>query len=396
MAETHRACMARVHRPVRPVFLDTLAGFESNIDGIDRKAHDYFQRNFGLDLAVARYRTGREGPQAVTAAIGAITQANYILAGPGSPSYGIRVLGESPIWQAVLARWREGAVVVFASAAAIIVGARSLPVYEIYKAGQDPGWMHGLDLLGEIGLRAAVVPHWNTASGEGYDTRFCYMGSARFEVLERQLEPGIRVLGIDEYTGLCIDPGLGAGVLGSGRVTIREAGRQAAYARGERIAFDDQAPAGTPMALGGLPSPAQPGPGREASGDADILALRARVGEAIEQDQIGPAVDGLVTLSLIAGAGLEQALPGRAELAVQTLQVMRPKLARLAQALQTMEALQDEQRALVDLLVTARSTLRDTQEWAAADRLRDRLAALGYVLADSPAGTTWSRAQTAQ
>ena len=109
-AEVHRTLMARLRQPIRPVFLDTLAGFESNIDGIDRKASEYFQRNFGLALAVARYRTARESADATAAAISAIGQANYILAGPGSPSYGsgccVRVLsGGQSLHDGVKALW---------------------------------------------------------------------------------------------------------------------------------------------------------------------------------------------------------------------------------------------------------------------------------------------------
>src|SRR5258708_39765007 len=57
MAETHRILMARLQEPINPVFIDTPAGFELNIDSIDHKAISYFERNFGLSLTVARYRT---------------------------------------------------------------------------------------------------------------------------------------------------------------------------------------------------------------------------------------------------------------------------------------------------------------------------------------------------
>ncbi|HWE60601.1 MAG TPA: hypothetical protein VHB98_02715 [Chloroflexota bacterium] len=391
-AEVHRTLMARLRQPIQPAFLDTLAGFESNIDNIDRKASDYFQRNFGLALAVARYRTADESPEMVAAAISAIGRANYILAGPGSPSYGIRLLRESPVWRAILARWRQGALLVFASAAALIVGAQAIPVYEIFKAGHDTEWIPGLDLLGAIGVRAAVVPHWNTASGDGYDTRFCYMGAARFTTLEQQLAADTLVLGIDEYTGLYIGPDRGAEVLGAGRVTIREAGRQAVYGRGARFTPGDSAAIALPVAPEEFTMLSPSEPEHTASGDADILALRATVEAAFEGDDLATAVDGLVTLSLVAGAGLEQSLPGRTELAVQTLQLTLPKLVRLIEALRALDALQEERRALLGLLVDARSTLRKAGAWAAADGLRDRLTALGYVLADTPAGTTWSRA----
>ena len=53
-----------------------------------------------------------------------------------------------------------------ASAAALTLGAVTIPVYEIYKVGEEPRWLEGLDLLGPAtGLRAAVVPHYDNAEG---------------------------------------------------------------------------------------------------------------------------------------------------------------------------------------------------------------------------------------
>ena len=43
----------------------------------------------------------------------------------------------------------------------------------------------------------------------------------------------------------------------------------------------------------------------------------------------------------------------------------------------------------VELLIDLRSRLRAAEEWALADDVRDRLAALGITLEDGPAGTTW-------
>ncbi len=394
MAETHRALMARLESPVRPVFLDTPAGFESNIDAIDHKAVEYFRRNFGLSLEVARYRSGRESAEDVGAALRAIGQANYILAGPGSPSYAIRVLRESPVWQAVVARWRAGALLVFASAAALSVGTWAIPVYEIYKAGYDPEWIEGLNLLGAAGQRRlAVVPHWNNASGE-HDTRYCYMGAARFETLEQQLPADALVLGLDEYSALFIRPDRDAEVLGSGRVTLRTAGRQSVYARGDHLALhhphtDEEA---VPVSHQAMVVP--PRENGEAAQDADILATRVRVEQAFARRDIPEAVHGLIALSLLAGSGFEQSLPGRAELAVQALQGTLPGLVRLLEAIDGAEKARQESQLLVDLLVSTRAVVRDSRQWAEADRVREQLERLGYVIADTPAGTSWTRAKT--
>ena len=96
MAEAHRTLMARLQGPVVPVFVDTPAGFELNIDQIDQKATEYFKRNFGLDLGIARYRNVKESADGIAAAVTAIRRANYIFAGPGSPSYAVRTWKDRP------------------------------------------------------------------------------------------------------------------------------------------------------------------------------------------------------------------------------------------------------------------------------------------------------------
>ena len=73
--------------------------------------------------------------------------------------------------------------------ATISVGAHALPVYEVYKVGDTPEWVEGLDVFSASGLDLAVVPHWNNTSGGDHDTRFCFMGEPRWNLLEKKLPP---------------------------------------------------------------------------------------------------------------------------------------------------------------------------------------------------------------
>jgi hypothetical protein len=132
--------------------------------------------------------------------------SNYIMLGPGSPTYAVRQLADSLAWQIVLARHRLGAALVLASAAAIATSVYALPVYEIYKVGQDLHWQPGLDLLGPFGGRIVVVPHWNNhEGGEELDTSHSYMGLERFERLRTMLPPDVDILGVDEHTAVLLD-----------------------------------------------------------------------------------------------------------------------------------------------------------------------------------------------
>lgn len=392
MAEIHRGLLALASPAPRPVFIDTPAGFEPNVDQIAAKAVVYFERNFSLDLTVAHYQAPDASAAAVAAAISAIRQADYLFAGPGSPSYAVTTWADSQVWRAILDRWREGAVLVFASAAALSLGRFTIPVYEIYKAGQAVCWMDGLDLLAELGLVAAVVPHWNNASGEQHDTRFAYMGAARFTELEDQLPPETLIVGVDEYTALIIDPASReATIMGSGQVTLRHTCRQRVYGKGDRFPLDIDLDSAADVAALAARDPVQAPANGHVEGELDILVLRDATRAALDSGDFQRASQGLLALSLIAGAGLEQGLPGRAERAVQSLQTLLPLLPTLTPSGATLAAAERERDALLELVIRNRTELRAARQYALADSLRQRLAALGYILEDSTQGTTWRR-----
>ena len=132
-----------------------------------------------------------------------------------------------------------GGALVVASAAALTLGRLTVPIYEIYKAGEDPRWLPGLDVLAAVGINAAVIPHWDNAEGTTHDTRYCFLGARRFEMLERELPPDVFVLGIDEHTALVID--LDAklvSVRGRGSVTLRRAGEETVFANGHEMPLE--------------------------------------------------------------------------------------------------------------------------------------------------------------
>jgi hypothetical protein len=166
--------------------------------------------------------------------------SNYIMLGPGSPTYAVRQLTDSLAWQIVLARHRRGAALVLASAAAIATSAYALPVYEIYKVGLDLHWQPGLNLLGAYGGRIAVVPHWNNQEGGAeLDTSHSYMGRERFDRLMAMLPPEIDVLGVDEHTAVVLDLRLGRGVvLGRGGATWLHASHETRFDSGASIPLE--------------------------------------------------------------------------------------------------------------------------------------------------------------
>ncbi len=185
-----------------------------------------------------------------------LLDSDVIFLGPGSPSYAVRQLQDSLAWHLLRGRQRLGAAVVLASAATIAAGAYALPVYEIYKVGEDPHWKAGLDLFADFGLKLAVVPHWNNNDGGAeLDTSRCFMGLARFEPLLAMLPPDVVVLGVDEQTALAMDWAAGTGhVLGQGSVTVLRAGAAQVFSRGQSFPLAELGPYRLPEPGAGIPA----------------------------------------------------------------------------------------------------------------------------------------------
>jgi hypothetical protein len=183
-------------------------------------------------------------------------EANVLFIGPGSPSYAVRQLRDSLAWRALLARHRLGAATIIASAATLAVGVDALPVYEIYKVGEELHWKPGLDFFGPYGLSLVFIPHWNNQEGGAVlDTRRCYIGITRYGQLAAMLPPGRTIVGIDESTALIVDPEAGScRVMGLGGVTIVRPEDERQYASGETFALTELGSFLMPDPQTGLPT----------------------------------------------------------------------------------------------------------------------------------------------
>jgi cyanophycinase-like exopeptidase len=222
------------------VMLDTPYGFQENADDTSARAQEYFTRSVGRQVDVASYRTADIDPLAAETARTRVREAGWVFAGPGSPTYVLRTWRGSGITELLLDKLHHGGAVVFSSAAALTVGAATVPVYEIYKAGEAPRWEEGLDLLSVIGLRAAVIPHYDNAEGGHHDTRYCYLGERRLSLMEAQLADDACVLGVDEHSVVVFDLEAGSlDVAGLGGLTIRRHGASTVFRAGTTLSFDD-------------------------------------------------------------------------------------------------------------------------------------------------------------
>lgn len=367
MSRAHRLVLARVQGAPNAVFLDTPAGFETNVDEISARAQEYFSRHLGVPLQIASFKH-RERAEAgeIAAALGILHHANFIFAGPGSPSYALRHWKGSAVWDAVCDRFANGAHLVFASAAALTTGRWTLPVYEIFKVGADPYWLDGLDLCSSIGLNLAVVPHWNNSEGQGFDSRYCFMGAARMEELMRHLYKDTAILGIDEYTACTLDPIAQTGtVIGAGVVTVRSNGQGKVYPSDTTFSFE-QLRAET----ANLPTE------NSVSNSIEMRQIASAPGEAerylshlVQALPVAQTPDEKITL-------VEQAHSVLHELSRQSPGSPASSLDKLTES-------------LLDLVIDTRAKLRQAGQYALADEMRERLAAVGVALVDDGDLTTW-------
>jgi len=395
MAKVHRGILDRLgERPVPAVILDTPYGFQENAEDITDRTVDYFRTTVGAPFSVASFRSADADALTRETALVRIRDARLVFTGPGSPSYALRQWAGSEIPRLLADKMARGGAVTMASAAALTLGRYTIPVYEIYKVGEAPRWLDGLDLLTPLGLPVAVVPHYDNAEGGNHDTRFCYLGERRLEMLEAELPPEVFILGVDGHTALVLDLDAGsASVLGLGTVTVRKDGRSHVFPSGSEISIDDIVAAAHGGAAAAL-SVAAPSTGATVLAAAasapfreEVARLEAVFSASLEECDAPAAVRAILALEetiqtwshdtdqsdalATARSALRSAIVCLGEMAVQGADPA------------------DLVRPFVDALLAERVRSREARDWSTADSIRDRLLAAGIELHDTPDGTTW-------
>ena len=124
MVEVHKELVGRGRcGSPRAVFLDTPAGFQLNVDQLSERAVEYFRTHVQQTMSVASFKsTETTTPYEAEQAFHTLRQADYVLIGPGSPSYAVRHWRQTPIPDILAKRVEEGGCLVAASAAALTVG----------------------------------------------------------------------------------------------------------------------------------------------------------------------------------------------------------------------------------------------------------------------------------
>jgi len=200
----------KINGPLRIALMETPAGFELNSSQVVGKVGEFMKtrlQNYKpvVDVVPARKKDSDFSPDDPEI-LKPLLYSNMIFMGPGSPTYAIRQLKDSLAWDVIRARHRLGATLIFASAATISIGAHALPVYEIYKVGQEVHVVDGLNLFADFGVHLSFIPHWNNAEGGvDLDTSRCFVGMDRFAEWCGLVPSENVTLGLDEHTGIIMD-----------------------------------------------------------------------------------------------------------------------------------------------------------------------------------------------
>ena len=394
MVEVHKDLLRGLGDNPGAIFLDTPAGFQLNVDQISEKAVDYFRSRIGRPLTVASFKSAHAATEYETERFyHTLREADFILIGPGSPTYAVRQWHGSAVPEILTRRITDGACLVAASAAALTVGRFTVPVYEIYKVGETLHWIEGMDILAKFGFNMVVVPHWNNAEGGTHDTRCCFMGESRFREMESLLPDDIAILGLDEHTALIMDLATGeAYIRGIGTVTFRGIQGDIIFEKGDRFSLDilrglksdEKAERRSPK-----PSPA--------AGDATIPEssfwdrihhIRTAFQEGLDAHDPAKSTNALLELDQMvwkAQLDLESE-----EFIAQSREVMRDLIVLLGNQLSNAQPdLQTGIIQLVDDLLTLRNQFRKARKWNEADAIRDCLHRADIAIEDTAEGSRW-------
>jgi len=429
MVTAHRELISRLGlTSPQAIVLATPYAFQENAADVSARTRRYFADSVGLQVRVAAGTSPNADPAMAPPLIppdeedearqaAGIRAADWVFAGPGSPSYALAHWQAGPVAAGLRDRVLAGdGLTVLASAAAATAGRFTLPVYEIYKAGGAPRWLDGLDLLGSFGLTVALIPHYDNAEGGRYDTRYCYLGERRLAAMERSLPADAAVLGVDEHTAVLIDLRTGdVEIRGRGGMTVRRSGHSVVLPAGTRLPLAElrELVQGVRRAAGGGDAqevtegrgPADPGGGDgTAAGDGDgemlplpeIMAAAEQRFEAAAGTRDADAMVGVI-LELETAIGQWEADMDEDQGTEQARALLRGLVGRLGRAAQ--DGLTDPRERLrpaVEPLLELRAALRGTGNFAAADAIREALTGAGFDVSDTPEGTRWQPTATAR
>ena len=394
MVEVHKELLKGLGDSPRAVFIDTPAGFQLNVDQLSKRAVEYFRSRVQRPLSVVSFKSSETvTPYAAEQAFHSLRESDFIMIGPGSPTYAVRQWQQTPIPDIMKKRVAEGGCLVAASAAALTVGRFTLPVYEIYKVGEALHWVEGMDVLSHFGFNLVVIPHWNNAEGGTHDTRFCYMGEPRFKKLESRLPEDVSILGLDEHTACIIDlEKEEVSIKGIGHVILRKGGAEVFFERGGCYPLDvlrgEYAEKKWQRTTNvSIDSVKETGTGEDTFWDK-VHAIEKAFQDGLEKNVPEDATSALLDLDGTIWKAQQEL--ENAEFISQARDILRDMLAFLGTRLSSSPKSEAECLApIVEQLLDLRERFRKQKKWQEADEVRTCLTQANIVIEDTKDGSRW-------
>lgn len=98
MVEVHKELLHELNPSPQAFFIDTPAGFQLNVDQLSQRAVEYFQSRVQHPLSVVSFKSAEiSTPYAAEQAFHSLRRADYVLIGPGSPTYAVRQWQQTPM-----------------------------------------------------------------------------------------------------------------------------------------------------------------------------------------------------------------------------------------------------------------------------------------------------------
>ncbi len=218
MAKLYRGIIDDFGSKLKSNFLlDTPFGFQENHSVLSNKIIKYFSDKVNLKIDPMNFPDHNSYNEKINENI---INSDFIFSGPGSPTYALGIWKEYGIDSLLKTKLSNGGILAFSSAAALTFGSHVIPVYEIYKVGEEPNLIPGLNLLSFLHKETIVVPHFNNKEGGDHDTSHCFIGEKRFDSLINNRD--ILVLGIEEHTSITFNlDNSSMKVDGKGRVFLK-------------------------------------------------------------------------------------------------------------------------------------------------------------------------------
>jgi peptidase E len=394
MVEVHKELLGRLAQPPQAIFLDTPAGFQLNVDQLSNRAAQYFRKHVQQHLLSASFKS-KDGCTEFEAEqfFQKLRQANFILIGPGSPTYTVRQWQGTSIPEMITRRVEEGGCLVAASAAALTVGRFTLPVYEIYKVGTDLHWVEGINILEHFGFNLVVIPHWNNAEGGTHDTRFCFMGEPRFSKLEAMLPEDVSVFGLDEHTACLIDLEKDEALIkGLGSVTLRRRGEEIVFEKGDRFSLEVLRGGAVGEGIREKVSQREAAklvPASEGESFWDrIHGIEEAFRIGLEKHDSKKTTNALLELDKAIWKGKEDL--ENEEFISQAREVLRDLIVLFGIKLETSP--KDKAQCLagvIEQLLSLRQRFRENKKWEEADAIRASLERGDVIIEDTEEGSRW-------